>query len=171
MILKELEQYKDKLKKVESAKSEAQEDLMRANRTLQELTTKLETLSESKQAAIKATESAKRRAKELEEQQAQLGSDALKQDLDRERERYKASSGDLIATKQELANLRQDFDATLVAKLAAFQAIEDARQSSKMYQERRTLLEKEVAVLHQTLDQVRGILYEMEFQYLNLVLL
>ncbi|KAL8518833.1 hypothetical protein ACS0TY_009982 [Phlomoides rotata] len=170
MISKELEQYKEQLKSVEAAKAEAQRDLTRANRTLQELTTKLETLSESKQAAIKATEAAKRRAKELELQQAQLGSsDAWKEDLDRERERYKASSGDLIATKQELANLRQDFDAALAAKLAAFQAIEDAQQSANEYQEKRTLLKNEVAMLHQTLDQVKCDSLQAHEEHLRLV--
>lgn len=172
MVVKELEYYKEQLRLVENAKAQTQEDLQRANRKLQELTGKLENLSESKQLAIKSTEAFKRRAKELEEQQsiqAQLGRDAWKLDLDIERERYKASSGELIAGKQELANLRQDFDAALEAKLAAFQKIEDARQSAKASQERQNLLAKEVGMLRQALDQVKFDSMQAHEEHLKLI--
>ncbi|KAL0407182.1 UNVERIFIED_CONTAM: WEB family protein [Sesamum latifolium] len=147
-------------------------DLQRANRTLQELTNKLEALSESKQAAIKATESAKTRAKELEEQQslkAQLGTEAWKLDVDTERERYKTSSGELSACKQELTNLRQDFDAALEAKLTAFHEAEDARQAAKTNQERQSQLAKEVAMLRNTLDEVKHASHQAQEEHLKLI--
>lgn len=172
MVTKELDHYKDQLRHVEALKAEAQRDLQRTNRSLQDLTTKLENLSESKQAAIKATEAAKRRAKELEQQQslkAQAGTDAWRIDLDAERERYKASSGELILMKQELTNLRQDFDAALVAKVAAFQAIEDAEQCAKRNQERQNLLQREVSMLRQTLDQVKFDSLQAQEEHLKLV--
>ncbi|KAK4434768.1 WEB family protein [Sesamum alatum] len=172
MVLKELEYYKDQLRIAESAKAQALRDLQRANRTLQELTNKLEALSESKQAAIRATEAAKSRAKELEEQQslkAQRGSEAWKLDVDTERERYKTSSGELSACKQELTNLRQDFDAALEAKLAAFHEAEDARQSAKTNQERQNQLAKEVAMLRNTLDQVKHASLQAQEEHLKLI--
>lgn len=172
MVIKELEYYKEQLRSAEAAKAQAQKDLQKANRALQELTGKLENLSESKQAAIKATEAAKRRAAELEVQQslkAELGSDAWKIDLDLERERYKASSGELIAGKQELANLRQDFDAALEAKLAAFQRIEDARQATKARQERKNMLSKEVSMLRRALDQVKFDSLQAQEEHLKLI--
>lgn len=172
MVIKELEYYKEQLRSAEAAKAQAQKDLQNANRALQDLTGKLENLSESKQAAIKATEAAKRRAAELEVQQsikAQLGSDAWKLDLDLERERYKASSGELIAGKQELANLRQDFDAALEAKLAAFQRIEDARQATKASQERQNMLSKEVSMLRRALDQVKFDSLQAQEEHLKLI--
>ncbi|KAH6775850.1 hypothetical protein C2S52_013411 [Perilla frutescens var. hirtella] len=171
MVIKELEYYKDQLRNADAAKAQAREDLQRANRTLQELTGKLENLSESKQLAIKATETAKRRTRELEVQQsiAQLGNEAWKLDLNVERERYKASSGELIAGKQELANLRQDFDAALAAKLGAFQRIEDARQAAKASQEKQNLLAKEVAMLRQALDQVKFDSMQAQEEHLKLI--
>ncbi|KAL0300907.1 UNVERIFIED_CONTAM: WEB family protein [Sesamum radiatum] len=133
---------------------------------------KLEALSESKQAAIKATEAAKSRAKELEEQQslkAQLGSEAWKLDVDTERERYKTSSGELSACKQELTNLRQDFDAALEAKLTAFHEAEDARQATKTNQERQSQLAKEVAMLRNTLDEVKHASHQAQEEHLKLI--
>lgn len=171
MVIKELEYYKEQLNMAENAKAQAQKDLQKANRALQDLTGKLENLSESKQAAIKATETAKRRAAELEEQQtqAQMGSDAWKLELDLERERYKASSGELIVAKQELANLRQDFDAALEAKLAAFQRIEDARQATKASGERQNMLSKEVSMLRRALDQVKFDSLQAQEEHLKLI--
>ncbi|KAG8385893.1 hypothetical protein BUALT_Bualt03G0092400 [Buddleja alternifolia] len=157
MMLRELDYYKDQLKNAETAKAQALKELQRANRTLQQLTNKLETLSESKQASIKATEAAKIRAKELEEQKslrAQLGTEAWRLDVDTEREHYKACTGELNSNKQELANLRQDFDAAIEAKLAIFQEAEDAQHTAKMNQDRQSQLEKEVADLQETLDHV-----------------
>ncbi|KAI3466487.1 hypothetical protein Pfo_023150 [Paulownia fortunei] len=172
MILRELDYYKDQLRIAETAKAQASRDLQRANRTLQELTNKLEALSESKQAAIQATEAAKRRAKELEEQKSlkeQLGSDAWKLDVDTERECYKVYAGELIASKQELTNLRQDFDAALEAKLAAFHEGEDARLTAKTNQERQNQLSKEVAMLRETLDQVKLASLQAQEEHLKLI--
>ncbi|XP_047970671.1 WEB family protein At1g12150-like [Salvia hispanica] len=171
MVIKELEFYKDQLRSAENDKAQAKEDLHKANLALQDLTGKLENLSESKQAAIKATEAMKRRAAELEVQQteAQMGNDAWKLELDLERERYKASSGELIVAKQELANLRQDFDAALGAKLTAFQRIEDARQSTKASGDRQSMLSKEVSMLRRALDQVKFDSLQAQEEHLKLI--
>ncbi|KZV27603.1 WEB family protein-like [Dorcoceras hygrometricum] len=159
MMLRELDYYKDQMRNAEIAKAQALRELQRANRTLVDLTNKLETLSESKQAAIKSTEAAKSRASQLEKQKsmrAQLGSDAWKIDVDNERELYKASAGELIAAKQELTNLRQDFDAAIEGKLAAFQQAEDAQHVTKVNKERQSQLSNEVASLTETLEQVKA---------------
>ncbi|KAL6520451.1 hypothetical protein OROHE_017039 [Orobanche hederae] len=158
MMLRELDYYKDQLKNAETTKAQALKDLHRANRTLHELTNKLETLSESKQASVRATEAARIRARELEEQRArraQLGNDAWKADLDKERELYKASTGELTASKQELANLRQDFDSVLEQKLSVLQKAEDAQQTARTNQERQTQLAKEVEALRQALSELK----------------
>ncbi|KAL1566907.1 hypothetical protein AAHA92_02447 [Salvia divinorum] len=171
MVIKELEYYKEQMRSAEDARAQAKQDLHKANLALQDLTGKLENLSESKQAAIKATEAMKRRAAELEVQQtqAQMGNDAWKLDLDLERERYKASSGELIVAKQELANIRQDFDAALGAKLVAFQRIEDARQATKASADRQSMLSKEVSMLRRALDQVKFDSLQAQEEHLKLI--
>ncbi|CAI9756687.1 unnamed protein product [Fraxinus pennsylvanica] len=170
--LKELKYYREQLRSAEIAKAQALRDLKRANRTLQELTNKLENLSESKQAAFEATEAAKKRAKELEEQKcirAQLGDDAWRLDVDSERELYKASAAALISTKQELTTLRQDFDAALEAKLAAFQEEEEAQHTAKVNQETLSQLSKEVTSLHETIGQVKLASIQAQEQHSKLI--
>ncbi|KAL6992919.1 hypothetical protein U1Q18_011036 [Sarracenia purpurea var. burkii] len=158
LALKELDKFKDRLKNAETTKTQAGRELEKANRTLQELTCKLEMASESKQAAIAATEAAKNRAKELEEAKSsklQQDCGSWKQDVDSEREQYKASSAQLIAAKQELTNIRQDFDAALGKKLTAFQEAADAQHATKVNTERFNELSKEIATMRETLDQVK----------------
>ncbi|KAL3521805.1 hypothetical protein ACH5RR_014639 [Cinchona calisaya] len=158
LALKELDDSKGRLKSTETAKAQAFRELEKANRTLQELTNKLEIISESKQTAIEATEDAKQRAKDLEEQKSSrlpLGADAWRQDLDNEREQYKASAAELISAKQELTTLRQDIDVVLEAKLAAFQEAADAQHITQVNQDRVTQISKEITTLHEALGQVK----------------
>ncbi|KAK3010019.1 hypothetical protein RJ639_010982 [Escallonia herrerae] len=156
--LKEVDKFREQLKNAETTKAQALRELEKANRTLQELTSKLENVSESKQAAIAVTEALKNRAKQLEESKAsqpQPSDGILKQDVDREREQYRASAGELNSAKQELANLRQDFDAALEAKLAAFQQAADAQHTAEVNREKLSELSKEMTAMRGTLDQVK----------------
>ncbi|XP_051133878.1 WEB family protein At1g12150-like [Andrographis paniculata] len=173
MILKQLENYKNNLKILEAAKAQALRDIQIANKTVAELTNKLENLSESKQSIIAATEAAKARAKSLQETKS---GDAAASDtaasaaaVDAERELYKASSAELIACKQELTELRQDFDAALAAKVAAFQKAEDARQSAQKNRDLRRRLAGEIAALRETLGQVKHEAAMAEEDHLKLV--
>lgn len=158
MKLRELDHYKDQLKSAQIEKARAQKDLQRANQTLRQLTNRLETLSELKQASIKATEAAKIRAQELEEQIAQrahLGSDAWKVDLENERESYKAAMGQLTAFKQELDKLRHDFHSALEQKMIVFQKAEEAQNKAQADQERQSQLENKVQALRQKLGKLQ----------------
>ncbi|XP_009630654.1 WEB family protein At5g55860-like [Nicotiana tabacum] len=158
LALRELDSFKEQIRSTETTKAHALRELEKAKRTLQELTGKLETLCESKQAAIEATEAAKARAIELEEQKSNkppIGTDAWKQNVEAEREQYRTSSGELNSAKQELTNLRQDFDAALEAKLAAFQEAADAQHNAAINKERLGKLSKEVDTLRETLGQVK----------------
>lgn len=172
MILRELDNYKNQLRNLETDKAQALRDLQMAIKTVEELTNKLEMLSESKQAAISTTEATKSRAKVLEEKKSmkeRLGNGAWKLDVDAERELYKASSAELISCKQELTNLRQDFDAALEAKLSASQKAEEAHQSAKVNQDTRKQLMNEVAKLRETLEQVKLASLQAEEDHLKLV--
>lgn len=158
LALRELDSFKEQIRSTETTKTHALHDLEKAKRTLQELTGKLETLCETKQAAIEATETAKTRAIELEEQKSNkppVGTDAWKQNVEAEREQYRTSSGELNSAKQDLTNLRQDFDAALTAKLAAFQEAADAQHNAAINRERLGKLSKEVTTLRETLGQVK----------------
>ncbi|KAL3519256.1 hypothetical protein ACH5RR_017405 [Cinchona calisaya] len=159
LALKELEDLRGRLKSTETTKVQAFRDLEKANRTLEELTSKLEIISESKHTAIEATEAAKQRAKDLEEQQSsrqQVDVDTWKQDVvDSAREQYKASAAELISAKQELTTLRQDFDIVLEAKLAAFQQAADAQHITQVNKDGATQISKEITTLREALEQVK----------------
>ncbi|XAR65768.1 hypothetical protein NMG60_11010007 [Bertholletia excelsa] len=158
LALKELDKFKEQLKAAEATKAQAQRELERANRTLEELTSKLETASEFKQAAIAATEAAKDRAKELEKLKSnkdQLDDGSWKQDVNKEREQYKASAAELNAAKQELNKIRRDFDAALETKLVAFQEAADAEHTTKVNKERLNELSRELESMREMLVQVK----------------
>ncbi|KAL8249109.1 hypothetical protein R6Q59_005977 [Mikania micrantha] len=169
--LKELDKYKELLKTAESTKAQARLDLEKANKSLQELTNKLEMISEGKQAAIETTEAAKTRAQELEllkSSQSQVVNDGWKEDVDNERNRYKTSANELISIKQELTSLRHDFDAALEAKLAAFQQAADAQHAAKVNQKKTVQLSKEVDEMRETLHRVQLASEKAREEHLNL---
>ncbi|KAL0321040.1 UNVERIFIED_CONTAM: WEB family protein [Sesamum radiatum] len=148
MVLKELEYYKDQLRIAESAKAQAYRDLQRANRTLQELTNKLEALTVP---------------------QSSTGERSVEAGCRHRKGTLQDSSGELSACKQELTNLRQDFDAALEAKLTAFHEAEDARQATKTNQERQSQLAREVAMLRNTLDEVKHASHQAQEEHLKLI--
>ncbi|KAI3718577.1 hypothetical protein L6452_19454 [Arctium lappa] len=172
--LKELDKYKELLKNAESTKAQARRELEKANETLHELTNKLEMISEGKQAAIERTEAAKARAQELEllkssNQSEAISNDGWKEDVDNERMQYKTSANELISIKQELTNLKQDFDAALEAKLAAFQQAADAQHAAKVNHEKMVELAKEVENMRETLHRVKLASEKAHEEHLNII--
>ncbi|OIT33463.1 PREDICTED: WEB family protein At1g12150-like isoform X2 [Nicotiana attenuata] len=68
LALRELDSLKQQIRSIETSKSHALHELENAKTTLQELTSQLDTLCKSKQAAIEATEAAKARARQLQDE-------------------------------------------------------------------------------------------------------
>lgn len=88
---KELNKLKEQLKNAETTKVQAFVELEKAKITVEGLTQKLTSLSESRESAVKATEAAKNQAKELEESNSgqPIGTNgAWKQELETAREQY-----------------------------------------------------------------------------------
>ncbi|CAI9279980.1 unnamed protein product [Lactuca saligna] len=170
--LKELDKYKELVKSSESIKAQARRDLEKARTTLHELTNKLEIIGEDKHAALEITEAAKYKAQQLEllkSSSTELSNDSWEEDLDMERQQYRASANELISTKQELTNLKQDFDAALEAKLAAFQQAADAQHAAKVNNEKMVGLTKEVDQMRETLHRVKLASQKAHEEHLNLI--
>ncbi|KAI3795675.1 hypothetical protein L1987_38332 [Smallanthus sonchifolius] len=170
--LKELDKYKELLKSAESTKAQVRRDLEKANKSLQELTNKLEMISEEKHAAMETTEAAKIRARELEmlkSSQSHVTNDGWKEDVDNERNRYKTSANELISIKQELTSLKQDFDAALEAKLVAFQQAADAQHAAKVNHQKMLELSKEVETMRETLHRVNLASEQAHEELFNLI--
>lgn len=172
MMLKARLYYTDQVKSAEAAKTLALRELHLANKTLQHITLKLQSLTDSKQASIAAKQAAILRAQELEVEcarRAQLGNDIWKIEVNKERDLYKTTTAQLLASQQELAILRQDFDAALLAKLAMFQRAEAAQGQLHKNLAREAPLLKEVDQLRHKLDQVKLASLQAEQEYMKLV--
>lgn len=159
LAIRELDDYRARFRATESTRAQAHRELDKANRTLQELTNKLEIVSESKQTAIEATESAKLKSAQLEEhksnKQHSIAGDAWKSDVDSEREQYKASAAELISAKQEHTTLRQDFDVALEAKVSAFQQAADAQHIAQVNRDKVAQLSREITHLRDALSHIK----------------
>ena len=154
---RELNNIKKRLESAESTKAKALSELEKANVTLQELTKKLNIVRESKQSAIEASEAVKNQARELEMALSQkaIGYEAWKQELEHARKEYTTTVKQLHASKQELNQIRQDFDGALEAKLAAFQMAGEAQRSMKLNSEKINELKKEIATMKASTEQFR----------------
>ncbi|XP_062013675.1 WEB family protein At1g12150 [Rosa rugosa] len=155
---KELTKVKQQLESAETTKARALSELDKAKRTLEELNTKIKSVSDSKKSAMKAAEEVlKARAKNLEEVKAResIEGAAWKQELDHARNEYISTVTQLDAAKQELTKIRQDFDAALEAKLVAFQQAGEAQRSAKVNSDRVTELRKEIAAMQGSIEQLK----------------
>lgn len=160
---KEMNKLKDQVKNAESTKAQALVELEKAKRTVEDLTDKLKTVTESKESAIRETEAAKNQAKQIEEtSNVDLpGSDgARKQDLESTREQYMTVFAELDATKQELRKIRQEHDASLEAKLAAFNQAAAAEHAAKANVEKVSELSKEISALQESIGQAKLVALE-----------
>ncbi|CAL1352202.1 unnamed protein product [Linum trigynum] len=149
---REFEKYRHKLESAETAKARTNAELDRAKRTLEDLRTKLNSINQSKVSTLEAAEAVKQRAKTLEvaKSQKDMGQSQRMQDLLEARERYAVTSEQLNSAKQQLNKIRQDFDATLEAKWAAFQQAAEAQRSANMNAERAAELSKEIQAMRES---------------------
>ncbi|KAE9594774.1 hypothetical protein Lal_00013223 [Lupinus albus] len=154
---REFNKIKKQLEKSETTKAKAHSELDKANVTLNELTKKLTSVRESKQSAMEAAETVKNQGKELEMALSKraIGYQAWKQELEHERKEYTITVTELDASKQELNKIRQDFDAALEAKLAAFQAAGEAQRSAKMNLEKINEISKQIATMKESIEQMK----------------
>ena len=77
--------------------------------------------------------------------------DAWQEELDQATELYKIIITKLDLEKQELTNIRQDFDASLEAKLAAVEQEQEAQRAAKINTVRIEELSKEIAKMRESL--------------------
>lgn len=158
MSEKELNKLKGQLNNAETTKSEALVELENMKRAVNELNKKLQLLRESKESAIKDTEVARARAKQLEEANGSnhSGKDAAwKQDLETTRDQYMVVIGELDAAKQELRKIRQESDASLEAKVAALKQVMEAEKSVKTHKVKANELSKDILGVQESIEKLK----------------
>ncbi|XP_071736567.1 WEB family protein At5g55860 [Rutidosis leptorrhynchoides] len=151
---KELDKLKQQLKSAETTKAGALTELERAKRTVEDLNNKLEIINEAKEKSIKATETAKNKAKQLEIGDANSNG-FLKQDLENTKEQYTVVFTELDAAKQELRRIRHDHETAIEEKTAAIEQETDAELAKKTNMDRGDEISKEIISVRKTIEQVK----------------
>lgn len=146
---KELKKIKKHVDNAEAIKAKALCELENAKEILQNLTTKLMNVRESKQSAMEVAEFVRNQSKRFEKTLSlkAVGYEAWRQELEHARKEYTSTITQLDCSKQELTKIRQDFDAVLETKLAALQAVEEAERSAKLNSERISELSNEIVTM------------------------
>ncbi|GMI85204.1 TOUCH-REGULATED PHOSPHOPROTEIN1 [Hibiscus trionum] len=153
-----LNKLKGRLENAKTTKSQALEDLEKAKRTVEELTHKLKTVNELKNSAIKVTEAAKSRAKQIEETNSSdlPGTKGYRgKGLETAMDQYRTLITELDAAKQELLKARQDRDATLEVKMAAFDRAKEAELAVKVNMEKAGKLSGEISAVKESIAKVK----------------
>ncbi|GAU14736.1 hypothetical protein TSUD_203850 [Trifolium subterraneum] len=162
---KELSKLKKHVVSAETTKAKALADLEKAKETLQNLTTKLNNVRESKQSAMEAAEVVENKQFEKTLSLKAIGYEAWKQELEHARNQYMTTVTELDSSKQELTKIRQDLNAVLEAKLAAFQATGEAQRSAKLNSERIGELSEEISTMKASIEQLKLASTQNETQF------
>ncbi|XP_022973119.1 WEB family protein At1g12150-like [Cucurbita maxima] len=171
---KELSKIKQHLQSSETTKSRALAELEKAKQMQEDLTTKLCCINESMKSAMDVAEAVKIQAKKLEVAKSQkeiagAGGYSSKQELDFARSEYTVIVAELDASKQELTKIRQDFDAALESKLAAFQLAAEAQRSANLNSDRLVELSKQIAAMQQSIEDLKHVSTEAQKQLVKIL--
>ncbi|XP_074271943.1 WEB family protein At5g55860-like [Silene latifolia] len=153
LALNELNKLKEQVRGSECARADTLPELDKAKRTLEELSLKLNVVNESKHSIIEVADALNIKAQKLE--QAVLDSEKY-DNAETKRHEYKAAIAELDAAKQELSNMRREFDATCEAKIRAFRKTQQAELAADAHGERIKELSKQVAAMQEALAQIKA---------------
>ncbi|XP_068643413.1 WEB family protein At5g55860-like [Aristolochia californica] len=157
LTFKELNAFKEQLKNAEITRTQALAELEKAKGTVEELTQKLKTVTKAKESALKATEAAKNEEEQLEDRNSgdEKVDGSWKDELDNVREQYTAAISELDVAKQELRQIRQDFDASISVKVSAYKQAECAELAAAANVDKTSELSKDIALVQDSLAHVK----------------
>ncbi|OAY41219.1 WEB family protein At1g12150 [Manihot esculenta] len=157
LVQRELEKYKQQLQVAEKTTARSYSELEKAKTTLNDLTIELKTATESKLSAVQAAETVKKQVKELEvaKSQQHFGDAASELELEQEREQYMIVMHELDLAKQELTQIRQDFDGCLQAKSVSFQQAAEVQMVTNGNIERISELSNEISAMQESTLQIK----------------
>ncbi|KAI4321724.1 hypothetical protein MLD38_035072 [Melastoma candidum] len=155
---KELNKLKEQVKTAETTKAQVLEELENAKKAVEDLTQQLSSVKLSRELADKQMESAKHKAKHLEETNFagySMTNGTWKQDVESVREQYSSLSIELASSKQELSGIRQECSAAGESKVTALKAVEEANEALKANLERASEFSKEISATQDSIEQVK----------------
>ncbi|MED6210286.1 hypothetical protein PIB30_062737 [Stylosanthes scabra] len=154
---KELNRLKDQLKNAETTKAQALAELQRHRKAVEDLSQKLNVINKSRELATKATEASNSQAKQLKEEKCgdPVGSNgAWKEDLETAVKRYASVITELDVAKQELRNIREEYNTSLEARVSAFKQATEAEDAMKANTQRAFELSKEILAVQESIEQM-----------------
>ncbi|KAJ6741423.1 PREFOLDIN [Salix viminalis] len=151
------EQFKGEVETAETTQARVNSELEKARRTLNDLTTRLKAVEESKKLAIQTAEAVKEKAKKLEEARSQqiMENAAREVELDEARQQYEMTACELDAAKEQINKIRRDFDAALEAKSSSFKQAAEAERSARTNKERASDLSQEIGATRESAQQLK----------------
>ncbi|MQM18776.1 hypothetical protein Taro_051771 [Colocasia esculenta] len=155
---KELNKLREQLTNAETTRVQALVELENGEKTVQGLSNKLKSINESKELAIKATETAKAQSEQCEEvKSCDISENGLSWnlELDNAREQYTIIIAELDATKQELRKVKKDFETSTDSKVSAVQEEAEAKKLANANREKAAQLSKEVTAVQESLVHVK----------------
>lgn len=158
LLQKEISKLKQQKDSAANAKARVLADLEKTKKTLDDLTYCLQTVTESKQSAIEAIQEIKEKSKKIEVEDSNNvnGNEAWKLELEHTRKEHATAVCELNASKQQLTKIRQDFDATMEGKLAAFQQAAEAESQANQLSERVRELSREITAMQESVEQLKN---------------
>ncbi|KAJ4907693.1 WEB family protein [Raphanus sativus] len=150
---KELNKLREQVKNAETVRDQALSELDWAKRTVDELTRKLDAVSESRDSANKVTEAAESRIREAKPESGSVsvcGSSSSGDD-----DEYGMVCKELDAAKQELRKIRQVSNEIADTKSVALTREEEAKEVSKVYSEKIELLRKEIEAVNGSVEETK----------------
>lgn len=148
---KELNKLKEQVKNAETVRDQALSELDWAKRTVDELTRKLDAVSESRDSANKVTEAAESRIREAKPESVSVSACGSSGDDDE----YGMVCKELDAAKQELRKIRQVSNEIADTKSVALTREEEAKEVSKVYSEKIELLRKEIEAVNGSVEETK----------------
>lgn len=149
---KELNKLREQVKNAETVRDQALSELDWAKRTVDELTRKLDAVSESRDSANKVTEAAESRIREAKPESVSVSACGSSSGDDDE---YGMVCKELDAAKQELRKIRQVSNEIADTKSVALTREEEAKEVSKVYSEKIELLRKEIEAVNGSVEETK----------------
>ncbi|XP_057786266.1 protein WEAK CHLOROPLAST MOVEMENT UNDER BLUE LIGHT 1-like [Salvia miltiorrhiza] len=158
----EMPSYKQQCQAANEAKIQVLKKLESTKRLIEELKLNLERAQTEEQQAKQDSELAKLRVEEMEQGIADEASFAAKAQLEVAKARHAAAVSELKSVKDELEQLRRDYDLLIAEKEAAERKAEEALFASKQVEKSVESLTIELITLKQSLDSAHSAHLEAE---------
>lgn len=158
----EMPMYKQQCEAANEAKQQVLKQLESTKRLVEELKLNLERAQTEEQQAKQDSELAKLRVEEMEQGIADESSIAAKAQLEVAKARHAAAVSELKSVKDELEQLRRDYDLLVAEKEAAERKAEEAHFTSKQVEKSVESLTIELITLKQSLDSAHSAHLEAE---------